>query len=111
MYKKYSTVNEDMLAMRKTVLSRKQPRRMFVQGNTEIVGRCCKGWYVRLFLTDLLASTWLLPFFVFVLGDEVKLTQYPGNVSSLIESFTKRFPKHDDDLEKLWNAESSYHKY
>ncbi|XP_057315125.1 dipeptidyl peptidase 3-like isoform X2 [Hydractinia symbiolongicarpus] len=81
LYKKYSTVNEDMLAMRETVLSRKQPRRMFVQANTEII------------------------------GDEVKLTQYPGNVSSLIESFTKRFPKHDNDLEKLWNAESSFHKY
>jgi len=38
MYKKYSNVDENTLKDRATVLKRKQPRRLFIQCNTDVKG-------------------------------------------------------------------------
>lgn len=39
LYDRYSAVSEEFLALRKTVLARKTPRRMFVQCHTSITGK------------------------------------------------------------------------
>lgn len=81
MYGDYSAVNEEMLAWRKIVLARKQPRRIFVQCNTEIK------------------------------NGEVHLSEYDANVAGICESFSKRYPQHDAELEELWKADQKFHQY
>lgn len=81
MYAGYSSVNEEMLAWRKIVLARKQPRRIFVQSNTEIVN-----------------------------GD-VSLQEFEANIVGVCQSFSKRYPQHDAELEELWKAEQKFHEY
>ena len=39
MYNGYSAVDDEFLALRKTVLARKTPRRMFVQAHTSLAGK------------------------------------------------------------------------
>lgn len=39
LYDRYSAVDDEFLALRKTVLARKTPRRMFVQAHTSVTGK------------------------------------------------------------------------
>ena len=39
LYDRYSAVDDEFLALRKTVLARKTPRRMFVQAHTSLTGK------------------------------------------------------------------------
>lgn len=39
LYDRYSAVDDEFLALRKTVLERKTPRRMFVQGHTSVTSK------------------------------------------------------------------------
>jgi len=81
MYAGYSAVNEQMLALRSVVLARKEPRRILVQNNTELVN-----------------------------GDVV-LKEYADTVEGVCDSFATRYRGHDDQLEELWKAEQVFHDY
>lgn len=81
MYQKYSHIDDSMLLKRQIVLDRKQPRRLFVQCNTKIQD-----------------------------GD-VQLHEYEASCAGLIRSNIDRYQHHDQELESLWKAESSYHNY
>ena len=52
LYDRYSVVDDEFLALRKTVLARKTPRRMFVQAHTSVTGK-----HKTLVYTNLLRQT------------------------------------------------------
>lgn len=81
LYDRYSAVDDEFLALRKTVLARKTPRRMFVQAHTIVTEDNC-----------------------------VALTEFEASPSGMIKSFTTRFPGNDSVLEELWRADMKYHK-
>ncbi|XP_047133114.1 dipeptidyl peptidase 3 isoform X1 [Hydra vulgaris] len=83
MYSKYSDVSEKMLEVREIVMSKKKPRLMYVQVNTEISSS----------------------------DGDTKLHEYPATSAGLIESFNKRYPNHDTELENLWVADMKFHFY
>ena len=127
MYSKYSEVSKEMLEIREIVLSRKQPRRMYVQANTEYN----PGWlffkklrmkylFISLPLTFTIFNkkyfNFLIKFFysylfLLLLGEDVKLIEFPATAAGLIESFNKRYPNHDSELEDLWIADKQFHSY
>lgn len=81
LYDRYSAVDDEFLALRKTVLARKTPRRMFVQAHTSLTDDNC-----------------------------VTLTEFEASPAGMINSFTTRFARHDSVLEDLWKAEMPYHR-
>ncbi|KAL9953202.1 hypothetical protein ACROYT_G040579 [Oculina patagonica] len=81
LYDRYSAVDDEFLALRKTVLARKTPRRMFVQAHTSVTE-----------------------------GNDVTLTEFEASPAGMINSFTTRFPGNDSVLEELWRADMPYHK-
>ncbi|KAM7447258.1 bifunctional diacylglycerol diphosphate phosphatase/phosphatidate phosphatase [Porites harrisoni] len=81
LYDRYSAVDDEFLALRKTVLARKTPRRMFVQAHTSLTDDNC-----------------------------VTLTEFEPSPAGMINSFTTRFARHDSVLEDLWKAEMPYHR-
>ncbi|XP_068682622.1 dipeptidyl peptidase 3-like isoform X1 [Montipora foliosa] len=81
LYDKYSVVDDEFLALRKTVLARKTPRRLFVQAHTTLGA-----------------------------DNSVTLTEFEGSPTGMINSFTTRFPGTSSVLEELWQAEMPYHR-
>jgi len=87
MYRDYSTVEDEneygipFLDLRKIVMERKQERKFFVQVNTK--------------LTE----------------ESVDLESYESTSAGLIESYVRRFPFHDTDIDALWRKEASFHRY
>lgn len=81
LFDRYSALDDEFLALRKTVLVRKTPRRMFVQAHTS--------------LTD---------------DNAVTLTEFEASPAGMIKSFITRFPGDNSVLEDLWKAEMPYHK-
>ncbi|KAJ8266167.1 hypothetical protein GJAV_G00126710 [Gymnothorax javanicus] len=73
LYEGYSEVtssgSHDFLRLRKTVLLRKEARKMFVQANTRVK------------------------------GDSVELLEYEGSAAGLITSFVERFPEDAEEVE------------
>lgn len=81
LYDKYSAVDDEFLALRKTVLARKTPRRLFVQAHTSSGA-----------------------------DNVVTLTEFEASPSGMISSFTTRFPGNSSVLEELWRKEMPHHK-
>eukprot|EP00794_Sanderia_malayensis_P020439 gene20439-22454_t len=71
----------DFLEFRDIILARKQPRKMFVQAHTELN------------------------------GDTVTLEEFDASPAGVIQSFVKRFPYHDSELEQLWSTDKQFHFY
>ncbi|XP_029468951.1 dipeptidyl peptidase 3 [Rhinatrema bivittatum] len=75
MYEYYSAVLDDepyrFLALRETVLLRKEARKMFVQANTHVTGK----------------------------DDPPQLVEYEGSAAGLIHSFVDRFPEDAEEIE------------
>ncbi|ESO85412.1 hypothetical protein LOTGIDRAFT_177525 [Lottia gigantea] len=84
MYDFYSDVNDTcephFLSLRKIVMARKQPRKMFVQHNT------------------------------IVKGESVDIVSYEASAGGLIQSFQDRFPSTDIDnyLQTLWDKDAPH---
>ncbi|XP_015758341.1 PREDICTED: dipeptidyl peptidase 3-like [Acropora digitifera] len=81
LYDKYSAVDDEFLALRKTVLARKTPRRLFVQAHTSSGA-----------------------------DNVVTLTEFEASPSGMISSFTTRFSGNNSVLEELWRKEMPHHK-
>ena len=99
MFEQYSCVSEEnggWLSLRKIVMARKTPRRMFVQSHTMLDGG----------LTNINVNCCivLLPYSAIEATDEVKLIEFPATVAGIVESFVTRFPEYDNELEALWQA-------
>eukprot|EP00118_Oscarella_pearsei_P006784 m.31377 g.31377 ORF g.31377 m.31377 type:complete len:715 (+) comp31491_c0_seq5:196-2340(+) len=73
LYGRYSAVDEKWLGYREMVLARKQPRPMFVQCHTQLNA-----------------------------SGDVELVGFPATVEGIVESFSRRFPVYDTQLEELW---------
>ncbi|XP_019853078.1 PREDICTED: dipeptidyl peptidase 3-like [Amphimedon queenslandica] len=80
-YNKYSTVTDDHLMLRDTVMARKMPRRLFVQPHTS---------------TDTDGS--------------VVLNEFDSSFEGIISSFLARYPNNDTELESLWRNDQHYWK-
>lgn len=86
MYNDLSKVSADnvfgnFLEFRDIVLARKQPRKMFVQAHTELK------------------------------DDKVELQEFEASAEGIVQSFVKRFPYHDSELEQLWSEDKKFHFY
>jgi len=64
LYDRYSAVDDEFLALRKTVLARKTPRRMFVQAHTSLTGKHKKTAYRLYTITS--RGVGLLPYMGYI---------------------------------------------
>ena len=95
LYDRYSAVDDEFLALRKTVLARKTPRRMFVQAHTSLTGKHKTTAY-RPYNITLLRCTTNKDQRSVSPKTTVKhfspVTSIPGDTSGFLPFFRKKFP-------------------
>ncbi len=48
---------------------------------------------------------------IFIPDDKVELQEFEASAQGVVQSFVKRFPFHDSELEQLWSEDKKFHFY